>query len=195
MTGGSSDGTDEDGPAQLDFYRNIRAGAETGWDFSSRWIRERTEALSDIHASEIIPVDLNCYMYRLERNMADFALILDSTDAGMVTPLETPLETPPLAPLGTPSRAPNYKGDYERYTQAAERRHHAVQTFLWDAPNLRWQDFNLTSQSINTAADCSGLDPAVGKSSSSRNSGSSGPGGEGCGYASIAGMVSFVGRH
>ena len=56
-------------PAAL--YRHLRAGAESGWDFSSRWLRESGE-LSSIRAADILPVDLNCLLYALEETLADF---------------------------------------------------------------------------------------------------------------------------
>jgi len=50
-------------------YRDIRAAAESGWDFSSRWLsanKENTYELYSIHTTEIIPVDLNSLLYNLE---------------------------------------------------------------------------------------------------------------------------------
>ena len=46
-------------------YRHLRAGAESGWDYSSRWFSDATN-LSTIHTTDIIPVDLNALMYHLE---------------------------------------------------------------------------------------------------------------------------------
>ena len=45
-------------------YRDIRAGAESGWDFSSRWLDG--SALSSIRTTSIAPVDLNSFLYGLE---------------------------------------------------------------------------------------------------------------------------------
>ncbi len=42
-------------------FRHIRAAAESGWDFSSRWFRE-PNSFSSIHTTDIIPVDLNCLL-------------------------------------------------------------------------------------------------------------------------------------
>lgn len=53
-----------------DLYRNIRAAAESGWDFSSRWFRDEN-SFATIHTTEIIPVDLNCLLYHLEVMLAD----------------------------------------------------------------------------------------------------------------------------
>src|ERR1700761_4340792 len=53
-----------------DFYRNIRAAAESGWDFSTRWL-DTTGKLETIQTTFIIPVDLNCLMYHLELSIAN----------------------------------------------------------------------------------------------------------------------------
>jgi len=50
-------------------FRNIRAAAETGWDFSSRWFRDASD-LSSIRTAEIVPVDLNTLMFKLEETLA-----------------------------------------------------------------------------------------------------------------------------
>lgn len=46
-------------------YRHLRAGAESGWDYSSRWFADHKN-ISTIHTTDIIPIDLNCLMYHLE---------------------------------------------------------------------------------------------------------------------------------
>jgi alpha,alpha-trehalase len=51
------------------FYRNTRATAESGWDFSSRWMRDTTD-LRTLETTDIIPVDLNCLMYNMEHTIA-----------------------------------------------------------------------------------------------------------------------------
>jgi len=50
-------------------YRHLRAGAESGWDYSSRWFADQ-ENLSTIETTNIIPVDLNCLLYHLELKIA-----------------------------------------------------------------------------------------------------------------------------
>lgn len=52
-----------------DTYRHLRAGAESGWDFSSRWL-EDGKSLSTIHTTDIVPVDLNSLLYHLELKIA-----------------------------------------------------------------------------------------------------------------------------
>lgn len=46
-------------------YRDIRSAAESGWDFSSRWLADGMQ-LKTIQTTQIVPVDLNCLLYNLE---------------------------------------------------------------------------------------------------------------------------------
>jgi len=50
-------------------YRHLRSGAESGWDFSSRWFAD-TFHLTTIETANIIPVDLNCLLYKYEEVLA-----------------------------------------------------------------------------------------------------------------------------
>jgi alpha,alpha-trehalase len=54
-------------------YRHIRAAAESGWDFSSRWLKKDKNYkfnLYSIHTTDIIPVDLNSLVYNMELTMS-----------------------------------------------------------------------------------------------------------------------------
>lgn len=51
------------------FYHNIRAAAESGWDFSSRWFADG-KTLATIQTTKIIPIDLNCLLYHMETVIA-----------------------------------------------------------------------------------------------------------------------------
>ena len=46
-------------------YRDIRAAAESGWDFGSRWFADEHNR-STIDTTEIVPVDLNSLLFGLE---------------------------------------------------------------------------------------------------------------------------------
>ncbi len=50
-------------------YRNLRAAAESGWDFSSRWFADG-KTLPTIRTIDVIPTDLNSLLYQLERTIA-----------------------------------------------------------------------------------------------------------------------------
>ncbi|XVJ67075.1 MAG: alpha,alpha-trehalase TreF [Lacibacter sp.] len=60
-------------PQQM--YRHLRAGAESGWDYSCRWFAD-VNKFDTIHTTEIVPVDLNCLMYHLEVTIATAYLLL-----------------------------------------------------------------------------------------------------------------------
>lgn len=51
------------------FYRNVRAAAESGWDFSSRWMRDPS-SLASLETVNLAPVDLNALLYHAERTIA-----------------------------------------------------------------------------------------------------------------------------
>ncbi|MBX5438227.1 MAG: alpha,alpha-trehalase TreA [Thermoflavifilum sp.] len=51
------------------FYRNIRAAAESGMDFSSRWFADN-QHLGTIITTDLVAVDLNCLLYHLEKTIA-----------------------------------------------------------------------------------------------------------------------------
>ncbi len=50
-------------------YRDLRAGAASGWDYSSRWFADG-QNISTIQTTSIIPVDLNALLYNLELTIA-----------------------------------------------------------------------------------------------------------------------------
>ena len=63
------------------FYRNARATAESGWDFSSRWMRDPKD-LRTLETIDLIPVDLNSLLYNSERTIAAFASFRHRRDGG-----------------------------------------------------------------------------------------------------------------
>jgi alpha,alpha-trehalase len=50
-------------------YRTVRATAESGWDFSSRWMRDPRD-LRTLETTDLAPVDLNSLLYQAERLIA-----------------------------------------------------------------------------------------------------------------------------
>lgn len=63
-------------PSEL--FQNLRAAAESGWDFSSRWF-EDVNSFGTIHTTEIIAVDLNCLLYQLEITISNCYELLKDT--------------------------------------------------------------------------------------------------------------------
>ncbi|EFN59576.1 hypothetical protein CHLNCDRAFT_7735, partial [Chlorella variabilis] len=58
-------------PACL-LWRELATAAESGWDFSSRWLADGT-SLRSCRATRVVPADLNALLYQMESNMAAFA--------------------------------------------------------------------------------------------------------------------------
>ncbi|MET0245063.1 MAG: trehalase family glycosidase, partial [Flavitalea sp.] len=52
-------------PKKQKMNRDLRSAAESGWDFSSRWFADGKN-ISTIQTTDLIPVDLNCFLYNLE---------------------------------------------------------------------------------------------------------------------------------
>ena len=62
----------QSGRPVADVYRDLRAGAASGWDFSSRWLQEPTE-LSSIRTTALLPIDLNSFLHKLETQIERLA--------------------------------------------------------------------------------------------------------------------------
>jgi alpha,alpha-trehalase len=58
----------------LEMYKHLRAGAESGIDFSSRWFGDGKN-ISSIQTTNIIPVDLNSLLYNLEITLSKANLV------------------------------------------------------------------------------------------------------------------------
>lgn len=55
-------------------WTELKAGAESGWDFSSRWLvgGPNPDSLSSIRTSKMVPVDLNAFLCQAEGLMSNF---------------------------------------------------------------------------------------------------------------------------
>ncbi|HET8790913.1 MAG TPA: alpha,alpha-trehalase TreF, partial [Modicisalibacter sp.] len=60
-------------------YRDLRAGAASGWDFSSRWLDD-SQHLSSIRTTALLPIDLNSFLFRLEAQIARLSAESGDTD-------------------------------------------------------------------------------------------------------------------
>ena len=53
-----------------DFFRDLRAACESGWDFSARWLTDPAD-LGTIRTTKLWAVDLNCLLLRYEEILAE----------------------------------------------------------------------------------------------------------------------------
>lgn len=100
--------------AATQLFDDLGAGAETGWDFSSRWFCGNQTQLTQICTSRRIPVDLNAILVRVERNLADWCAL-------------------PGATCQRPAAA---------YAEAAESRSAAMEALLWNEALGQWVDLD-----------------------------------------------------
>ncbi|ODQ51086.1 glycoside hydrolase [Saitoella complicata NRRL Y-17804] len=131
-------------------YSDLATGAETGWDYSSRWLKQSALAdngnapndyiLRTLNTRNIVPVDLNSILYYNEVELARFwSMIASNTTAN------SSIEVRNITTNATTSAVKQS----QFYTHAAQERKIAMQDLLWDAGNYSFYDFNLTSNARN----------------------------------------------
>lgn len=114
---------------KADLYKDLASGAESGWDFSSRWFKRSSKSLKTIRTRKIIPVDLNAILYRNEKTLEMMFMRAGDT-----------------------SKANNFK-------QLAETRQEAMERVFWNEDQSAWLDYDLESKSSNTEFYASSVVP------------------------------------
>lgn len=109
-------------------YRDVRAAAESGWDFSSRWLADG-RTLSTIHATDVVPVDLNSLLYGLEVAIRD--------GCGHSGDLAC-------------------QGEFRR---RAERRRTAINAYLWNPRTSAYGDYDWVRHARRDGASAAALYP------------------------------------
>ena len=81
---------------------HLRAACESGWDFSSRWMRDG-KTMETIETAHIIPIDLNCLLLHLEETLLKIYTIKQDDPAVIQT-----------------------------FQAAVQNRHSAIQKYCWN---------------------------------------------------------------
>lgn len=102
-------------------YSNLATGAESGWDYTSRWFRYKDSQdgnylLQSLNNDNIVPVDLNALMWNMESTLSQWH---------------------------TSSRKKKY------YKRQAAKRITAMKEVLWDEEDVSFYDYNMTSNGLN----------------------------------------------
>ena len=123
-------------PQQEELWRHVAAAAESGWDFSTRWLRDESGDDSDgddslppakeappaadaaaslrrLRTTRVVPADLNAMLLQAARLSAGFARRLGDTDAAAA------------------------------FEAAAAQRQDAIDAMLWDEAGAQWRDLIL----------------------------------------------------
>ncbi|EGI59295.1 PREDICTED: trehalase-like [Acromyrmex echinatior] len=114
-------------------YNDLKAAAESGWDFSYRWcIRTNKNAnlsLVNVSTSDIIPVDLNAMLQRNAKMLARFHVILG-----------------------------NVKKNWH-YAQIAMEYQAAIDNVLWNEDEGIWLDYDMRNKQSRNIFYSSNLSP------------------------------------
>ncbi|XP_057670546.1 trehalase-like [Diorhabda carinulata] len=98
-------------------YTDLKGGAESGWDFSSRWLFDKkgypTGNLTYINTRRNIPADLNAFLYKAFNVMYKFNLILQNDQMAKF------------------------------YLDCMERWKLAIENILWNEEDGTWYDYDL----------------------------------------------------
>jgi len=124
-------------------FANIAAGAESGWDFSSRWIPpgpNGTFSMSAIETSNVLPVELNAYLYRMERNLARLHELQSSA-----TLPKFPFRATNLRPSERKAADILTSPTAIKYSLSADKRAVAMDKFMWDGESGMWRDYVIHS--------------------------------------------------
>ncbi|KAK9711331.1 hypothetical protein K7432_007910 [Basidiobolus ranarum] len=114
---------------QRELYADIATGAETGWDYSTRFVtlipkgdEAPEEIIRTLNTRMIVPVDLNSIMQMNEQVLADFH--------------------------GTVKNSATNAKLRGFYQEAAQKRRRSIIDLLWDEKDRVFYDYNLTSHAI-----------------------------------------------
>ena len=110
------------------FYRNIRAACESGWDFSSRWLDD-SNTLVSIKTTRIIPIDLNCLLYKNERLLSEYYQQLNQSDKSNM------------------------------YAKFAKQRAKAINDYMWSNNHGFYLDYDLDDKNISNVKSLAGILP------------------------------------
>jgi len=119
-----------------EFYRNIRAACESGWDFSARWLAD-AQSLASIRTTKIIPIDLNCLLYKQEILLCDYYLALGNKEVSAT---------------------------YHHY---ATKRKATINRYMWSTKYSYFMDYDIDTQSQTSVHSLAGVLPLFVKLASS----------------------------
>lgn len=118
-------------------YQHLRAGAASGWDFSSRWFKDPTD-LTTIETTNIIPVDLNCLLYQAELNLKLAYTLL---------PGKTPTELAKKSSMAA------------MYDRLAQSRKKAIDAYCWNPGKGMYSDYWFVEKKVSDAITLAGMYP------------------------------------
>ena len=111
-----------------DLFKNLRAACESGWDFSSRWLKDPQD-LNSIETTSLLPVDLNCLLWHLEKLISECLIKVGKEELGM------------------------------NYGILAHNRKKAINTIFWDDKISFFTDYNWIEKKVTSRLSLAGIFP------------------------------------
>jgi len=109
-------------------YRHLRSACESGWDFSARWFSDPMD-LGTIEAGNILPVDLNCLLFQLEKTISKAYDIQKNTASSQL------------------------------YDSMASNRNEAILNTFWNEREGTFFDYNFVDQKQTSVYSLAGVFP------------------------------------
>jgi alpha,alpha-trehalase len=122
---------------RIETWQHLRAGAASGWDFSSRWFTDPND-ISTVETAYYIPVDLNCLLYQMELNLKL---------AYTVLPGNSPTEL---------AKKSSMASMYDRNAQARKK---AIDTYCWNESKAMYADYHFQRKEQSNALTLAGMFP------------------------------------
>lgn len=128
-----------DAAAREELWAELASGAESGWDYSSRWCKEPVINISDnnpalrtLNVRAMIPVDLNSLLY------GDHVLLADLYDTFMNSTAGTTNSS-------QSGGSNNMTAKVDSHRLIASELKEAILDLNWDADKLWFYDYNMTA--------------------------------------------------
>lgn len=115
-----------------EWYIHMKSGAESGWDYSSRWFSNRTNDVSPLLAVEtgnILPVELNAFLCKNAQIISEMLSVLENEEYA------------------------------ERYRELAANLSESIRAVLWNEEDSMWYDYNYITKRQNRQMYPSNLAP------------------------------------
>lgn len=117
-----------------EWYIHMKSGAESGWDYSSRWFvtnqeRSSEDELLDVQTGNILPVDLNSFLCRNAEIMQQLFIKVENFEKA------------------------------EEYKKLREEFKEAIRAVMYNTKDGMWYDYNIINKQLNTKFYPSNLAP------------------------------------
>lgn len=122
---------------KVEVYQHLRAGAASGWDFSSRWFRDPND-ISTIETAFYAPVDLNCLLYEME-SIIRLAYVQKQA--------KTPTEIADKSAMAA------------KYESLAKARKKAIEQYCWNESKGMYADYHFVNKKVSDALTLAGMYP------------------------------------